>query len=436
MDSGQRDQKREREDGALVMAVRNVRWPPWRWEAAGVPVHTGAAGTPGMGQAPENRRQAWVKLLWIGMWMLYLASPVSDLLDAHHGLLALFLGWTGLVCFVVTYLALVFLRTNQQFQPRWVHGALPLLAVFAVLLSLGLGDAWLVLFVYAAVACGAVLQPSRSRWAIPVVTVLLFGTGALVHAGSDLVVPLGIPCFLGGFAMVGIRQLVSTMRELREARETIAHMAATEERLRLARDLHDLLGHSLSLITLKSELAGRMLPDRPQDAAVQVADIERVSRQALVDVREAVSGYRRPTLAVELAGASAALRAAGVEADLDPAQWAGHDRLAPDEEAALAWALREAVTNVVRHSGAAHCRVALARQGDVFTLSVSDDGPGPGPGHAPGNGLTGLDERMLLAGGRLVTSAGPDGGFTLRASVPLAAPGSGYAAPHDQGAAR
>jgi two-component system sensor histidine kinase DesK len=265
-------------------------------------------------------------------------------------------------------------------------------------------------------------------------TALLFGTGALVHASSDLLVPLGIPCFLGGFAMIGIRQLVRTMRELREARETIAHLAANEERLRLARDLHDLLGHSLSLITLKSELAGRMLPDRPGDAAAQVADIERVSRQALVDVREAVGGYRRPTLAVELAGASAVLRARGIEADFDPVQWAGHDRLAPDDEAALAWALREAVTNVVRHSGAARCRVVLAEDGDEFALTVSDDGLGPTPGHAPGNGLTGLDERLLLASGRMETSTGAGGGFTLRAWVPLSV--SGYAAPHDQGAAR
>jgi two-component system sensor histidine kinase DesK len=387
-----------------------------------------------MGQAPENRRQAVVKLLWIGMWMLYLGSPISDLADGHHGPAALFLGWTGLTVFVLAYFALVFLRTNQPDQPRWVHGTLIMLGVLAVGLPLSLGDSWLVLFVYTAIACGAVLQPDRSRWAIAVVTALLFGTGALVHAGSELLVPLGIPCFLGGFAMVGIRQLVSTMRALREARETIAHLAANEERLRLARDLHDLLGHSLSLITLKSELAGRMLPDRPDDAAVQVADIERVSRQALVDVREAVGGYRRPTLAVELAGASAALRAAGIEADFDPVQWTGHDRLAPDDEAALAWALREAVTNVVRHSDATRCRLALAEDGDEFGLTVSDDGRGPDPGHRPGHGLTGLDERLLLAGGRLSASSGAGGGFTLCAWVPLRL--SGYAAPHDQGAAR
>jgi two-component system sensor histidine kinase DesK len=387
-----------------------------------------------MGHAPETRRQAWVKLLWIAMWMVYLAYPLDNLVHGHHGLPALVLGWTGLTGFVLAYLAVVFFRTNQPDQPRWVHVTLVVLGVLAVALSLALGDSWLGLFVYVAVACGSVLRPDRSRWAIAVVTGLLFATGVLIHAGSDTLLSLGIPCFLSGFAMVGLRRLVSTMRELREARETIAHLAANDERLRLARDLHDLLGHSLSLITLKSELAGRMLPDRPEDAATQVADIEQVSRQALVDVREAVSGYRRPILAVELAGASAALHAAGIEADVDRAQWTGHVRLAPDEEGALAWALREAVTNVVRHSGAARCRIVLAEDGDEFGLTVSDDGRGPDPGHRPGHGLTGLDERLLLAGGRLSTSSAAGGGFTLCAWVPLRL--SGYAAPHDQGAAR
>jgi two-component system sensor histidine kinase DesK len=396
------------------MAMRKESWPPWQ---SGGPDDTLA-----MGRVPENRRQAIVKLLWVGMWMLYLASPVTDLLDGHHSPLALIAGWTGLVGFVITYLTLVFLRTNQEHQPPWVPVTLAALCVLAVVLSLTLGDSWLVLFVYAAVAMGAAVPPVHSRWAIPVVTALLFGCGALIDAKDDLVLSLGIPCFLGGFAMLGIRQLVLTMRELREARRTIADLAATEERLRLARDLHDLLGHSLSLITLKSELAGRMLPGRPEDAAAQVADIERVSRQALVDVREAVSGYRRPTLAVELAGARTALLAAGIEADLDPAQWAGHERLGADEEGALAWALREAVTNVVRHSGAGRCAIAVtvSVDADALALTVSDDGRGAEPGRGPGNGLTGLEERLLLAGGRFEASgSGAGGGFVVRASVPL-----------------
>ncbi|MEU1615871.1 sensor histidine kinase [Streptomyces sp. NPDC005722] len=381
---------------------------------------------PAIGRAPENRRQAVVKLVWVAMWMLYLGAPVSDLAEGGHGLTATVLGWLGLAGYVAGYLGIVFLRTNAEHQPRWVYGQLLLLGALALLMTFTLGEAFLVLFVYLAVGCGAVLPGRQARWAIPLVTALLAAAAWLAGAGEDLVIPLLVPCLLGGYAMMGVRQLVRTTRELREARAAVAQLAATEERLRLARDLHDLLGHSLSLITLKSELAGRMLPDRPEDAAAQVADIERVSRQALVDVREAVSGYRRPTLATELAGARAVLQAAGIRGRLPATVTAP---LTPEAEGALAWALREAVTNVVRHSGATRCVVTVAEDDGTVRLTVADDGRGPGPGGAHrGNGLTGLEERLQLAGGRLETVV--EGGFTLHAVVP-----ADYAHGHDPGAA-
>lgn len=390
----------------------------------------GTADDSPIGRPPENRKQAMVKLLWIGVWLLYLGAPVSDLADGHHGPLVTAVAATGLVAFVVSYLIVVFFRSNTLGRPeRWVYGTLGAETALAFVLSATVGKAWLVLFVYVSVAAGAALPAVESRFAVPGITAVLAAVGAWVDSASELYPVLLIPCLLGGFAMVGIKQLVRTMVELREARETVAHLAATEERLRLARDLHDLLGHSLSLITLKSELAGRMLPGRPLDAAEQVADIERVSRQALVDVREAVSGYRRPTLAAEIASARSALASAGIKARIHHAgELAG---LAPDGEGALAWALREAVTNVVRHSGATLCVVALGAEGDggrawagrreqlTATLTVSDDGRGPGPDHSPGNGLTGLSERIMLAGGTVSASRAGDGGFTLRATVPL-----------------
>jgi two-component system sensor histidine kinase DesK len=386
-------------------------WPPWRRQVED-------ADTTSMGRVPETRRQALIKLLWIGIWLLYLGAPVSDLTDGGHTVLVTVLAAVGLTVFVLSYLALVFLRTNASEQPeRWLYWVLGAQTALSLLLSSTLGKSWLVLFVYVAVACGAALPPTRSRYAIPVVTAVLAGVGAWVDGARDLYPALIIPSLLGGFAMVGIKQLVRTMRELREARETVAHLAATEERLRLARDLHDLLGHSLSLITLKSELAGRMLPDRPDDAAEQVADIEKVSRQALVDVREAVSGYRRPTLPAELASARTVLTSAGISARIHAPDKIPD--LAPDVESALAWALREAVTNVIRHSRATTCVIALELQEPTATLTVSDDGRGPTSEHTPGNGLTGLAERLILAGGTLRTTPAGDGGFRLRATVPF-----------------
>lgn len=391
--------------------VPDEQWPQWRREIE-------AADGSGMGQAPVTRRQALVKLMWVGIWLIYLSAPVSDLTGGHHPVAVVIPAALGLVAFVLSYLVVIFFRTNTPGSPdRWVYGVLAAQITLSFALTATLGKDWLVLYVYVAVACGAALPGSQSRWAVPAVVGVLAGCGAWVDPGGSLYPALLIPALLGSFAMVGVKQLVRTMVELREARATVAHLAATEERLRLARDLHDLLGHSLSLITLKSELAGRMLPDRPADAAQQVADIEKVSRQALVDVREAVSGYRRPTLATEAASARSALTSAGIGARLHvPERVEG---LAPHREGALAWALREAVTNVVRHSGATTCVVALSPQADTVVLTVSDDGRGPSPDHTPGNGLTGLTERLILAGGTLDTLRSGDGGFTLRATVPV-----------------
>lgn len=391
---------------------RYAPWPSWGKEIE--------FDMTSMGRVPETRRQFVVKLLWVSIWLLYLGSPVSDLADGGHGRAATAAAAVGLAAFVVAYLGLVFMRANARPMPeRWVYWTLVAQAALSALLTATLGKPWLVLFVYVAVACGAALPVTLSRWAVPAVTAVLAALGVTVDRAGSLYPALLIPALLGGFAMVGVKQLVRTMRELREARETETQLAAAEERLRLARDLHDLLGHSLSLITLKSELAGRMLPDRPHDAAQQVADIEQVSRQALVDVREAVSGYRRPTLAGELANARAALASAGIAARMqaDPAGLP----LSPDGEGALAWALREAATNVVRHSGASTCVVALESEGGRVALTVCDDGRGPDQEHAPGNGLTGLTERLMLAGGTLDTFRSGDGGFALRAAVPAAA---------------
>ncbi|WP_235031865.1 sensor histidine kinase [Actinacidiphila yanglinensis] len=356
--------------------------------------------------------------MWISVWLLYLGSPVGDLAGGGHPVAVVIPAALGLAGFVGAYLTLAFFRTNTDQPPRrWVWWVLVALAVLATVLSVSLGRDWLVLFVYVGVACGAALPGRHSRWAVPAAAGLLLANAAAVDRHGQVYPELLLPALLGGFSMIGVQQLVGTMRELRAARDTVAQLAATEERLRLARDLHDLLGHSLSLITLKSELAGRMLPDRPHDAAQQVADIESVSRQALVDVREAVSGYRRPTLAAELASIRTALASAGISARvhvIEPVTG-----LTSAGEGALAWALREAVTNVVRHSGATVCVVALETGGGTATLTVSDDGRGPDDARPPGNGLTGLGERLVLEGGGLSTSRAGDGGFTLTAVVPL-----------------
>jgi len=374
-----------------------------------------------IGQPPRNRGEVLRKLVWVLPWLVFLGAPVQDLAGGHHTTAATVAGWAGLVAFTGTYLAVVF-RTMGRPYSGWIIAALvAVLWVLAVALTFSLGSAWLGLFVYVSVTCGVTLPLSAAYWTIPLTTAAMMLAGWFVDDLDDAW-GLFLIVLLVGYSMTGVRQLVRTTVELRKARATVAQLAANEERLRLARDLHDLLGHSLSLITLKSELAGRMLPDHPDKAAQQVADIEQVSRQALVDVREAVTGYRRPRLAGELAGAQVALTAAGVIADL-PAE-PDLTAVSEESESALAWALREAITNVVRHSGARRCVVELVRRqtldGPMLELSVEDNGSG-GSAKAPGNGLTGLTERLEKAGGSLEATRLKHG-FRLVARVPAAAP--------------
>ncbi|UNS98785.1 sensor histidine kinase [Streptomyces tubbatahanensis] len=369
-------------------------------------------------EPPATRRQQLRKALMILVWMVFLGGPLTDLCSGRLGTGATVWGSAMLAVFVAVYAGLVFRHTSSPLPSRTVHALVALLFALACALSLTVGQGWLVLFVYVAVASGAVLPVARAAWSVGacVLALAVIGTGFGARPWWGPWTAFVVPAVLGGFALMSARKTVRTLRELRRARAAVAELAASEERLRLARDLHDLLGHSLSLVTLKSELAGRMLPAHPERAAEQIADIERVSRQALVDVREAVSGYRRPTLAVELAGARTALDTAGITAELP--HGAPSLPLASATEGALAWALREAVTNVVRHSGARRCTVAFGT-GEAATLhlTVSDDGKGPS-GAGAGNGLNGLRERLALVDGSLSTSAGPGGGFTLRATVP------------------
>ncbi|MFG2135798.1 sensor histidine kinase [Streptomyces sp. NPDC048650] len=383
-----------------------------------------------IGQAPRTRRQALGKVLWIGVWLLYLAGPVGQLLRADTSVADRVWGFSGLVLFVVSYFVVVLRHMWGRLSGPLMYGPLALMLALSVGLSWALDFAWLVLFIFTSVASAVVLPWQRSRWAIPLITVVLLVVGARYPEVRDYYLfAYGLPTLASGFMMLGVQHLIRTTRELRAAREEVARLAADEERLRLARDLHDLLGHSLSLITLKSELAGRMLPDAPDEAARQVADIERVSRQALVDVREAVTGYRRPRLAVELAGVRAALRTAGVQVSVDPGLEGEHHRgLTTDAEGALAWALREAATNIIRHSGARHCELLLSEEWETdarrcLCLAVLDDGAGPPRALHDGNGLNGLRERLALADGRLETGPAPTGrGFALRAWVPLGGP--------------
>ncbi len=216
-----------------------------------------------------------------------------------------------------------------------------------------------------------------------------------------------------GATVAAVGALTRTNKELQEARAELARVAVEDERRRFARDLHDLLGHSLSLIAIKARLAQRIQHSDAARATQELVDIEQAARTSLAEVREAVSGYRRTTIAAELAGVRAALESAGVNLEARVTRM----QLDAEDEAVLAWALREATTNVVRHAGARNVVVRIEPAGDGARLQVDDDGRGA-PGAASGNGLNGLAERVAARAGRLETGAGEGGGFRLAVDLP------------------
>jgi two-component system sensor histidine kinase DesK len=241
--------------------------------------------------------------------------------------------------------------------------------------------------------------------------VVTFGLG-VVSGMAWLVLPTAV---IGLWATAFVRQ-VAAVAELRSAREELARMAVNEERLRFARDLHDLLGHSLSLITLKSELAGRLISHEPKKAEMEVHDIEEVSRQALREVREAVAGYRSPTLDEELSGAAEMLGAAGIDCQIE-----NEAGLLPKEiDGVLAWTVREGTTNVIRHSHAKSCRIVLSREVDKVYAEITDDGKEKTDEETPGSGLSGLAERVATFGdGEFEAGPMQYGGFLLHVGLPL-----------------
>jgi two-component system, NarL family, sensor histidine kinase DesK len=380
--------------------------------------------------------QRW---FFAGIWLVYLVSPVADLFGHGHGVLWIAGGLAITVAFCVIYLITV---CNSGSWPRQARWGLIAIAVLAALACVVYGQAWTPLWIYVSAATGMVLAgPAYGRgtaWrgVLAVCACYVFFSW-LTHAGTAEFLAVLLPVLLVGVVMIGFREQIQLMNDLTQARETVARLAANEERLRLARDMHDLTGQSLSTITLKSELAAKRLARLPESAERDMVlgdlgDIGRVSRQTLHDIREAVSGYRRPTLAIEVIAARNALDTAAISLDDDPGLTLRSGTFDPDAEAVLAWCLREAVTNVIRHSGARSCRIRLTEHPGELSLEITDDGRGlPGPAEtsgpsrgadAPdatqGAGLRGMSERLSAVGGRLSVGSA-DRGFRLTATVPV-----------------
>ena len=227
----------------------------------------------------------------------------------------------------------------------------------------------------------------------------------LPFAIMGVVMPL-----LVGVSNVYFATLHEKNAEIRMSQQEVRRLAGQAERERIARDLHDLLGHTLSVMIRKTELARRLIETDRDQAAVELQEIEGIGRQALGQVREAVSGWRAPELAAEAAGARLALESSGITAQVDETP-----PIDQKSGETLAMVLREAITNVIRHSGARHCQIEFARESADWLVRVSDDGRGGC--ESEGNGIRGMRERLAELGGELEVESGD--GCTLTARVPI-----------------
>jgi two-component system, NarL family, sensor histidine kinase DesK len=348
--------------------------------------------------------------------LLFLAGPISDLLHESLGVAHLAALLLGLALFVALYLYLLPARIwHPRLGPTASLVALGLLPVIAIaLLVAGAPSSFAALFVYFVAAAGLRLPP-RVGAAVTLLTGLGVGIAGWLNGESDSTIAATVLTIVSiGILMTAFGRIARANRELQETREELARLAVSEERLRIARDLHDLLGHSLSVIALKSELARKLVEREPSRAAAELDDIQSVSRTALAEVREAVQGYRRLALADALESALAALAAAGIDCELNEADVA----LPADVDAVLAWAVREGTTNVIRHSGALHCAIRVSADPERAAVEIEDDGSAA-PSMRRGSGLNGLRERARRVRGELEAGTLPEGGFRLRLTVPL-----------------
>lgn len=351
--------------------------------------------------------------------LLFLIGPLSDLAGASLSPVRLAAIAVAVAAFVGLFLAL--LPPAPAIARRGLRGLVVGLAVLAALaaatLALGAPRSFVALFVYFVAAAGLLL-PTRGAVAVIGVTAIAVGVASAADGSDSSTVAAQVLTVVTiGVMLASLGRHSRTIRELRAAREELARLAVSEERLRIGRDLHDLLGHTLSLVALKSELAAKLVRDDPERARAEMNEVHDVTRRALAEVREAVHGYRRLALDEALDGARTALSAAGIGVRVDGSA----DKLPAEVENVLAWAVREATTNVVRHSGARTCAISLATDGDAVALQIDDDGTSDLAAARNGAGLAGLAERAGRLHGTLETGARPGGGFRLRLSVPLGA---------------
>ncbi|MEV0401841.1 sensor histidine kinase [Actinoallomurus sp. NPDC050550] len=363
----------------------------------------------------------WRRLVWMSFGLVYLfVWPLGALLRQGPSTARIVVSVAALAVFITVFLALAVgnnLGSRETTRRTWV--LLGIVTAMAVGFPLLLGGQWDGLPIYLGVAYAMTLPPAWALRGVLAATALTAALGWATHVSGTTLPFLTFQTLSISLILLGFRGSRMLIVQLQEARSEVARLAANEERLRIARDLHDLLGHTLSLIVLKSEVAVRIADRDPAKSLAEIKDIETVARQSLTDVRAAVTGYRRRSLAEELDNARGVLAAADIEPSISTSGTPLPDGL----DDLFAWAVREGVTNIVRHSRARTAGISITRRDEGAVLQIVDDGSGPAAADDPtdvgGNGLTGLGERVAEVGGSIESGPGPAGGFRLVVHAPL-----------------
>ncbi len=333
---------------------------------------------------PNKSEQGWAPFVWLCYFVFFLLDPVLN----HAGLKQWMFTALGTIAFLLLY-----------FRFFWVGSCRGKLLVIAGLVLLGVAyspynQGATTFFIFASAFIPFTVETESSA------ILLLLGVAAigvldwkLFHLNNwFLFYGCGLSLTIGG-SNVFFAERDRSMTKLRLANTEIEHLAKVAERERIARDLHDVLGHTLSVIILKSELAGKLIDRDPARARAEIADVEQTSREALSEVRKTIRGYHEHSLETEIKNARATLETAGLLVQADSADLS----LTPAQESVVAMVVREAVTNVVRHANARNCRLQLAPRDGNCLLEIEDDGRGGVM--EEGNGLRGMRERIESLGG-------------------------------------
>jgi two-component system, NarL family, sensor histidine kinase DesK len=344
----------------------------------------------------------WINLVW-SVWLFVTPFYAQDF---YRGWL-----WPTMASYAV--FLFLFQRFHYDHARRRLALTLAIAALGFALLPWNPGSQSYIIY-----ACAFFPLCMSTRYALLSIVALLSVFALAWHAAGIPMLYMISAVIAGtvvGLFNIGMREKLRNEAQLRLSHEEVRRLAALAERERIGRDLHDLLGHTLSLVALKSNLASRLIGHDPQAARKEMDEVSGVARDALAQVRRAVSGIRAAGLAAELASARLLLESDGVRFSYEM----GEVALSAEQETVLALAVREAVTNIQRHARAVGASVSLQRVDQQISLRIQDDGRGGAI--VPGNGLCGMRERIESLGGRLRVDAAPGQGTRVEVTLPLRA---------------